>query len=61
MEVIGNELEPLPCGRQRRVRWGAEAAEWMVVQIQTGVFGIAEHEGIVSIEKDRGVLDLEVD
>ena len=39
---------------------GAEAAEWTVVQIQAGVFSIAERDGIVSIEKDREVLDLEV-
>ena len=40
---------------------GAEAAEWTVVQIQARVFSIAEHDGIVSIEKDREVLDLGAD
>ncbi len=39
---------------------GAEAAEWTVVQIQAAC-SIAEHDGIVSIEKDREDLDLEVD
>jgi hypothetical protein len=47
--------------RQRRVRWGAEAAEWIVIQIPTGVFSVADDVGIVPIEKDREVLDLEVD
>jgi hypothetical protein len=42
-------------------RAGAGAAEWTVGQIRAGVFSIAEHDGIVSIEKDREVLDLGVD
>ena len=40
---------------------GAGAAEWTDVQIQTGVFSIDEDDRIVSIEKDRRVLDWEVD
>ena len=40
---------------------GAEAVEWTTVQIQTGAFNIDEDDRIVSIEKDRQVLDWEVD
>jgi hypothetical protein len=56
-----NDLEPLPCGGSGVFGAGAESAEWTVVQIPTGVFSIADHDGIVPVEKDREVLDLEVD
>jgi hypothetical protein len=47
-------------GGSRAFGAGAGGAEGTVGQIQAGVFSIAEHDGIVSIEKDREVLDLEV-